>query len=75
MAALSDNKYDVYNWIKSIITSMENTKHYIVCNKLIQLFYRKHQDWDLRDALDSELTKRVFELGSNKKEAKRLLKG
>jgi hypothetical protein len=75
MAALSDNKYDVFNWIHSVINSIEERKHYPTCRRLIRLFYSQHQDWDLKDILDSHLMYKLQELGSTKKEAKQLLKG
>ncbi len=75
MAALSNNKYDVFNWIQSIINSIEKYNHYLACRRLIKLFYSQHQDRDLKDILDSHLMYRLQELGSTKKESKKLLKG
>lgn len=68
MAAPSDNKYDVFNWIDSVIDSIEEIKHYPACRRLIRLFHSQHQDRDLKDILDSHLMYRLQELGSTKKE-------
>lgn len=75
MAATSDNKYDVFNWIISVIGSIDNLKHYPACRRLIRLFHTQHKDWDLKDTLDTYLMNRLQQLGSSKKETKQLLKG
>lgn len=75
MAAVSDNKYDTLNWIDSVICSIETINQYPACRRLIRLFHKKYQDWDLKDILDSRLMYKLQELGSTKKESKQLLKG
>jgi hypothetical protein len=75
MAAQSDNKYDIYNWISSVIDSINNINQYPACKNLIKSFYTQHQDWDLREKLGDQCMHKFRELGSTKKESKRLLKG
>lgn len=47
MAALSDNKYDVFNWIKKVYDSCENVSQIITTEKLIQNFRKKYDDYTL----------------------------
>lgn len=47
MAAFSNNKYDVYNWIIDIAKSCQSVKHTIVVNKLVSQFLKQYDDWDL----------------------------
>lgn len=75
MAAQSNNKYDVYNWIRSVIDSTNNINQYPACRNLIKSFYTQYQDWDLRWELDNHCMYKLRELRSTKKESKRLLKG
>lgn len=50
MAAISKNKYDVYNWIIKVIESIEIYNEYIerqqrkACVKLIDNFYNVYND-------------------------------
>ena len=75
MAAISDNKYDVYNWVHSVIGSMDSIRYYPACRKLIRSFHIKYQDWELKDKLDVGMEYKLDELGAKKKEVKQLLKG
>ena len=52
MAAISDNKYDVYNWIIDIVKSCQSIKHTIVVNKLVSQFLKQYDDWDLYHQLN-----------------------
>lgn len=54
MAAVSDNKYDVYNWIVDIAKSCQSIKHTIVVNKLVSQFLKQYDDWDLYHQLSYE---------------------
>jgi hypothetical protein len=47
MAAKSDNKYDVYNWIIEVAKSCTTLKQSIYANKLAQLFLKKYDDFDM----------------------------
>jgi len=57
MAAVSDNKYDVYNWIIDIAKSCQSVQHMIVVNKLVSQFLKQHDDWDLYHQLCNETSK------------------
>lgn len=48
MAAKSNNKYDVFEWIKQVIDSCKTVKHTIVTDRLIYNFYRTYDDYDLK---------------------------
>jgi hypothetical protein len=47
MAALSDNKYDVYNWIIEVAKSCTTLKQSIQVNRLTQLFLTRYEDFDM----------------------------
>jgi hypothetical protein len=47
MAAVSDNKYDVYNWIIQVIDSCETNQHYYKALRLIDNFHNMYEDWDM----------------------------
>lgn len=53
MAALSNNKYDVYNWIKSIFESCQTTQQWYSAGNLKRLFYKQYSDIHLKWELDS----------------------
>lgn len=57
MAAVSDNKYDVYNWIIDIAKSCQSVKHTIVVNKLVSQFLNQYDDWDLYRQLCDDTSK------------------
>ncbi len=48
MAAKSNNKYDVFEWIKKVIDSCETVKHIIATDMLIYNFYNVYDDYDLK---------------------------
>jgi len=47
MQSKSNNKYDVFIWIKRIIDSAETKKHYLASDRLIQNFYNLYGDFKL----------------------------
>jgi hypothetical protein len=51
MAALTDNKYDVYNWIIKVIDSCKNYHHFRSVDNLITNFSDKYDDWQLTGKL------------------------
>lgn len=51
MAAKSDNKYDVYDWIKQVIDSCQTYFHYGRVHKLIDNFFDMYRDSDLSSNL------------------------
>jgi hypothetical protein len=53
MAAISDNKYDVYNWVKSIFESCQTLQQWTSAENLKRLFYKQYQDRNLEWELDS----------------------
>lgn len=51
MAALTDNKYDVYNWIMEVIDSCETYFHFNRVQNLISNFYDRYGDHKLAGSL------------------------
>ena len=51
MAVISDNKYDVYNWIEKVIDSCKNYHHFRAVDNLISNFHDMYDDWQLTGAL------------------------
>ena len=51
MAAISDNKYDVYNWIIKVINSCKSHQQIDTVNRLITNFRDIHEDWELTKKL------------------------
>jgi hypothetical protein len=48
MAALSKNKYDVFNWIKDeVIPSIQNYQQSLTCAKLIRNYETVYGDYEL----------------------------
>ncbi len=47
MAAESNNKYDELLWIKKVIDSTTTYRQYNNADKLIELFDKKYNDFDL----------------------------
>ena len=47
MAALTDNKYDVYNWIRKVIDSCTTYFQFRNVNELITNFDKIYDDWEL----------------------------
>ena len=57
MAAESNNKYDVYNWIIDIAKSCQSVKHMIVVNKLVSQFLKQYNYWNLYHQLCDDTSK------------------
>jgi len=77
MAALSDNKYDVFNWIIKVYDSCENVSQIITTEKLIRNFYKMYDDYTLYDKLQDyyfEVSERLQQK-VDKKTRKQILKG
>ena len=51
MAALTDNKYDVYNWIRRVIDSCTTFHHFHKVHRLIDNFYKKYNDMTMSGRL------------------------
>jgi len=54
MAAASDNKYDVYNWIIEVAKCCTTLKQSIHTNRLAELFLDKYGDLDMYYDLSQE---------------------
>jgi hypothetical protein len=56
MAAQSDNKYDVYNWIMRVYDSCKTVDQIHSAGRLVNNFYKLYQDYGLdRDLHDYHL--------------------
>ena len=51
MAAISDNKYDVYDWIKKVIDSCKSHQQVDTVNRLITNFRDIYDDYELTGSL------------------------
>jgi hypothetical protein len=51
MAAETNNKYDVYNWITKVINSCKNYYQFRAADNLISNFDKVYDDWKLTGAL------------------------
>jgi hypothetical protein len=51
MASLTDNKYDVYNWIIKVINSCKSHQQIDTVNRLITNFRSMYDDYDLTGSL------------------------
>lgn len=51
MAAISNNKFEVYEWIKKIIDSCETPIHLVKTTRLIRSFDKLHNDRHLYESL------------------------
>jgi hypothetical protein len=77
MAATSDNKYDVFNWIIKVYDSCENISQIITTENLIRNFRKMHNDYILYEELQDhyfEVSERLQQK-ADKKTSKQLLKG
>jgi hypothetical protein len=73
MAARSNSKEDVYEWIWQVITSCENNEQHAVTANLIRLFTTQYQDAELTIMLRNHRTNKWDELYNRSK--KQVLKG
>lgn len=77
MAAVSDNKYDVFNWIKKVYDSCQTIPQLLTVYKLVQNFRKTYDDYKLYSELDDyhfEVADRLIQK-VDKKTKKQLLKG
>jgi hypothetical protein len=51
MAARSNSKEDVYEWLWQVITSCENNEQHAVTGKLVYLFKDQYKDSELTNML------------------------
>jgi hypothetical protein len=54
MAAASDNKCDVYEWILQVAKSCTTISHKICVNKLVQKFLDKYDDFEMYQCLSEQ---------------------
>ncbi len=73
MAARSNSKEDVYEWLWQVITSCENNEQHAVTANLIRRFTAQYQDADLTTMLINRRIEKWDEL--YKKSKKQLLNG
>jgi hypothetical protein len=57
MGAKSNNKYDVFEWIKRTIDSIEDSQQYLTSDRLIKNFNNLYADFDLTMELQWYLIK------------------
>ena len=67
MAAITDNKYDMFNWVEKIINSCETLDHINSVERLVERFKIQTSDWNLYFKL---CTKVSFKVQSMKKKKK-----
>lgn len=65
MAAISDNKYDVYNWIIKVINSCKSHQQIDTVNRLIINFRNIHEDWELTKKLKISANCIEFKIKNN----------
>ena len=77
MAAVSDNKYDVFNWIIKVYDSCQTIPQLLTMYKLVRNFRKTYDDYKLYSELDEyyfEVADRLIQK-VDKKTKKQLLKG
>jgi hypothetical protein len=67
MAAISDNKYDVFYWIEKIIYSCEDVMQVNISKRLVNNFNSTYQDKYLQNKFSTILLEKLANL-MNKKE-------
>jgi hypothetical protein len=60
MGAITDNKYDAYNWIKKVINSCKTYFHFRAVDNLISNFRDRYDDWELAGNLRNYAYHREF---------------
>ena len=60
MAAITDNKYDVYNWIIKVIDSCKSHQQIDTVNRLITNFRNVYDDYDLTGSLRNHAHNKQF---------------
>ena len=66
MAAETDNKYDVYNWINKVIDSCKNYHQFRAADNLISNFHDRYDDWQLTGALRSYSSDKYYTRKNNR---------
>jgi len=61
----SNNRYDIFTWIKTIIHSSESIVQCSTCSKLIRTFYRQFKDDLLKDTLLKENNTQLKKIREN----------
>lgn len=51
MAVISDNKYDIFNWVVRVYDSCENLSQLLVAKRLERKFNDRFNDDNLRNSL------------------------
>lgn len=74
MAALSDNKYDVFNWIIKVYDSVEDNSQLMTAEKLARNFRKKYDDYELNSVLQDYWMK-TYDTMKDRRREKQLLKG
>jgi hypothetical protein len=67
MAALTDNKYDVYKWVKKVIDSCKTLDHINSAERLVERFKIQSIDWYLYRKLSIQLTVKIHLIKKKKK--------
>ena len=60
MGALTDNKFDVYNWIIKVIDSCKSHQQIDTVNRLITNFRDMYNDYDLTGSLRNHSHNKQF---------------
>ena len=60
MAAITDNKYDTYNWIKKVIDSCKSHQQINTVDALITNFRNVYDDYDLTGSLRNHAHNKQF---------------
>lgn len=55
------NKYDVFEWLKEVIDSCENSTHFYMCSRLTKNFTRMYGDNSLTYKIESYFDRKYFE--------------
>jgi hypothetical protein len=60
MASLTDNKYDVYNWIIKVIYSCKSHQQIDTVDRLITNFRNRYDDYELTGSLRNHAHNKQF---------------
>jgi len=60
MAAETNNKYDVYNWITKVVDSCKNYYQFRAADNLISNFHDRYDDWQLTGKLRGYSSDRYY---------------
>ena len=59
MAAISDNKYDIFSWVSNVIDSCENLDHINSAERLTERFRISSRDLDMYSKLHAKLNVKI----------------